>query len=140
MKSQLLQSCQGCVPSTIGPILTFPTGKEKSPNDVHVPIFFKERSVIITSLNTTRMNFHPLVRVREGPTSCCFFTAKGGLFERPKAAFLNHAGCCRHARHGVGGGGDDTEENEFSGWRHRRHKKAKPTTSAMAFCVNIVHK
>ena len=29
-------------------ILTFPTGKEKSPNDVHIPIFFKERSAIIT--------------------------------------------------------------------------------------------
>ncbi len=25
-----------------------PTGKEKSPNDVHIPIFFKERSAIIT--------------------------------------------------------------------------------------------
>ena len=30
MKSQLLQSCQGCVPSTTSPILTFPKGKEKA--------------------------------------------------------------------------------------------------------------
>ena len=35
-----------------------------------------------------------------------FFTANG--------RFLNRGGCCRHAKHGVGDGGDDMEENEFS--------------------------
>ena len=29
-ESQLLQSCQGCVPSTTSPIQTFPKGKEKA--------------------------------------------------------------------------------------------------------------
>ena len=39
-----------------------------------------------------------------------FFTAHG--------RFLNRGGCCRHAVHGVGVDGDDTEENSFSDWRH----------------------
>ena len=82
MKSQLLQSCQGCAPSTISPILTFPTGKEKSQNEGPIPTFFMKRSVTITSSNTTRTNSRPLGRVREGPTSCCFFLP-------PTADFLN---------------------------------------------------
>ena len=88
MKSQLLQSCQGCVLSTIGPILTFPTGKEKSPNEGPIPAFPKGKVCTTTSSNTTRTNSRPLGRVREGLTISCFFTANGGLFERPKAAFL----------------------------------------------------
>ena len=35
-----------------------------------------------------------------------FFTAAG--------RFLNHGGCCRHAVHGVGGDGDEKEQNLFS--------------------------
>ena len=87
MKSQLLQSCQGCVPSTTSPILTFPKGKEKSQNEGPIPAFPKRKVCTTTSSNTTRTNSRPMGRVREGPTISCFFTAKGGLFERPKAAF-----------------------------------------------------
>ena len=39
--------------------------------------------------------------------SSYFFTAKGGLFERPAAAFLNRDGCCRQAMHDIGDDGDD---------------------------------
>ena len=46
-----------------------------------------------------------------------FFTADGRV--------LNRGGCCRHAMHGVGGGGDDTEENSFSDWRHRQPQKGE---------------
>ena len=91
MKSQLLQSCRGCVPSTTGPILTFPKGKEKSPNEGPIPAFPKGKVCTTTSSNTTRMNSRPLGRVREGLTISCFFTANGGLFERPKAAFFTVA-------------------------------------------------
>ena len=45
------------------------------------------------------------------PPKADFFTGTG--------RFLNHAGCCRHAKHGVGKGGDDKEENSFSDCRHR---------------------
>ena len=51
------------------------------------------------------------------PPKAAFFTAAG--------RFLNHAGCCRHAKHGVGDGGDDTEENLFSDWRHRQSPKRR---------------
>ena len=71
------------------------------------------------------MNSRPLGRVREGLTISCFFTAKGGLFGRPKAAFFDRGSCCRHAAHGVGDGGDDKEENLFSDWRHRQPQKGE---------------
>ena len=38
---------------------------------------------------------------------------------------MNHAGCCRHAAHGVGDGGDDKEENSFSDWRHCHPQKGE---------------
>ena len=56
-------------------------------------------------------------------TISCFFTANGGLFFTANGRFLNHAGCCRHAKHGVVGGGDEKEENSFSVWRHRQPQK-----------------
>ena len=62
-----------------------------------------------------------------------FFTANGGLFERPTAAFFYHAGCCRHAAHGVGDGGDDKEENSFSDWRRHRHQKGEADNSRHGF-------
>ena len=58
-----------------------------------------------------------------------FFTAAG--------RFLNRGGCCRHAVHGVGGDGDEKEENLFSTGVTANPQKAKPTTVAMAFCVYI---
>ena len=86
-QQQLCRSCQGCVPSTIGTILTFPTGKEKSPNEGPIPAFPKGKVCATTSSNTRRTNSRPLGRVREGLTISYFFTANGGLFLRPKAAF-----------------------------------------------------
>ena len=66
-------------------------------------------------------------------TSCCFFTAKGGLFFTATGRFLNHAGCCRHAKHGVGDGGDGKEENSFSDWRHRQPQKGEADNSRHGF-------
>lgn len=47
------------------------------------------------------------------------------------------SGCCRHAVHGVGDDGDDTEENSFPTGVTANPQKAKPPTVAMAFCVYI---
>ena len=60
-----------------------------------------------------------------GLTISCFFTANGGLFFTVTGRFLNHAGCCRHAKHGVGDDGDDKEENLFSNCRHRLPPKGE---------------
>ena len=54
-----------------------------------------------------------------------FFTAAG--------RFLNRGGCCRHAVHGVGGDGDDREENLFSDWRHRQPQKGEADNSRHGF-------
>ena len=43
------------------------------------------------------------------------------------------SGCCRHAVHGVGGDGDDTEENLFSDWRHRQPPKGEADNSRHGF-------
>ena len=141
MKSQLLQSCQGCAPSTIGPILTFPTGKEKSQNDVHIPIFFKERSAIITPLKHSENEFSPLGGwLGRGLQSAVFLPPTADFFygQRPLFEPCRLLSSCKAWRWGW--------------WR--RHggklvfrlasptvpKKAKPTTAAMAFCIYINHK
>ena len=54
-----------------------------------------------------------------------FFTADG--------RFLNRGGCCRHAVHGVGGDGDEKEENLFSDWRHRQSSKGEADNSRHGF-------
>ena len=60
------------------------------------------------------MNSRPLGRVREGLTISCFFYRQRRSFFTANGRFLNHAGGCRHAKHGVVGGGDEKEENSFS--------------------------
>ena len=47
--------------------------------------------------------------------------------------FFYHAGCCRHAAHGVGDGGDDKEENSFSDWRRHHHQKGEADNSRHGF-------
>ena len=47
--------------------------------------------------------------------------------------FLNRGGCCRHAVHGVGGDGDEKEENLFSDWRHRQPPKGEADNSCHGF-------
>ena len=59
------------------------------------------------------------------PPTAAFFTATD--------RFLNRGGCCRHAVHGVGGDGDDTEENLFSDWRHRQPPKGEADNSRHGF-------
>ena len=65
---------------------------------------------------------------------------QSAVFLPPTADFLNgqrplfyRGGCCRHAAHGVGDGGDDKEENLFSDWRHHRHQKGEADNSRHGF-------
>ncbi|MEE0620297.1 MAG: hypothetical protein UC300_04910, partial [Prevotella sp.] len=129
----LLQSCQGCVPSTTNPILTFLKGKEKSQNKGHIPAFFKKKSVTSTSSNTTRKNSRPLGEGWGGAYNQLFFYRQRRTFFTANGRFLNHAGCCRQAKHGVGDGGDDKEENEFPDWCHRQPQKGEADNSRHGF-------
>ena len=54
-----------------------------------------------------------------------FFTGAG--------RFLTRGGCCRHAAHGVGGDGDEKEQNLFSDWRHRQSSKGEADNSCHGF-------
>ena len=72
----------------IGAINNREKAKEKpTPPAGPIPAFSNGKANHITTLNSARRSSRPLGRVREGLTISCFFTANGGLFERPKAAF-----------------------------------------------------
>ena len=137
MKSQLLQSCQGCAPSTISPILTFPTGKEKSQNEGPIPTFFMKRSVTITSSNTTRTNSRPLGGLGRGLQAAVFLPPKADFFygQRPLFEPCRLLSSCKAWRWGVAA--TTRRKTRFPTGVTDSHKKAKPTTSAMAFCVYI---
>ena len=59
------------------------------------------------------MNSRPLGRVREGLTISCFFTANGGLFERPKAAFFTVAAVVAMQRMALGMGATTRRKTRF---------------------------
>ena len=84
------------------------------------------------------MNSRPLGRVREGLTSSCFFTANGGLFERPKAAFFTVAAVVAMQRMALGMVVTTRRKTRFPHGVTTVTKKAKPTTVATAFCVYII--
>ena len=82
------------------------------------------------------MNSRPLGRVREGLTISCFFTANGGLFERPKAAFFTVAAVVAMQRMALGMVATTRRKTCFPTDATATPKKAKPTTAAMAFCIS----
>ena len=138
MKSQLLQSCQGCAPSNIeapprhrGPIPAFPKGKEQHPN----------------ILKLSGNELPPLGegwggafrRIWGGASiSSCFFTANAGLFERPKAAFFTVAADGVMPRMTVGMVETTRRKTRFPTIGATVHTKAKPTATATAFCVYVI--
>ena len=65
-KTQLLQSCQGCVPSTTSPPNLHPKGKEKSQNKGPTPAFPKGKENLQNALNTASTSSRHLGRVGEG--------------------------------------------------------------------------
>ena len=96
------------------------------------PTFFKGKVRTTISLNTMRMNSCPLGMDR-GLAINCFFYRQRRTFFTAKGRFLNRGGCCRHAKHGVGDGGDDKKENLFSDWRHRQPQKGEADNSRHGF-------
>ena len=83
------------------------------------------------------MNSRPVGRVREGLTISYFFTANGGLFERPKAAFFTVAAVVAMQRMALGMVATTRRKTRFLTGVTANLKKAKPTTAAMDFCVYI---
>ena len=76
--------------------------------------------------------------VREGPTISCFFTANGGLFERPKAAFFTVTTDGVMPCMTVGMAETTRRETHFPTGGTTSHTKAKPTVTATAFCVYVI--
>ena len=78
------------------------------------------------------------VSIRWNNTSNCFFTANGGLFERPTAAFFTVAAVVAMQRMALGMVVMTRWKTRFPTGVATITKKAKPTTAAMAFCVYII--
>ena len=109
----------------------------------------REMRATTTSTNAARMKSRPLGRAREGPsmnsrplgelggssTSCCFCTANGGLFERPRAAFFTVAAAVAMPCMTVGMMGTMRRKTRFPTGVTDRHTQAKPTAVTTAFCV-----
>ena len=78
------------------------------------------------------------VSIRWNNTSKCFFTANGGLFERPTAAFFTVAAVVAMQRMALGMVVMTRRKTCFPTGVATVTKKAKPTTAVMAFCVYII--
>ena len=76
--------------------------------------------------------------IRWNNTSKCFFTANGGLFERPTAAFFTVAAVVAMQRMALGMVVMTRRKTCFPTGVATVTKKAKPTTAVMAFCVYII--
>ena len=111
-----------------------PTGRQRHRPTSPIPAFPKGKECHITISNTTRMNFSPLGRAGDRLSiNSCFFTANGGLFLRPRAAFVTVATAV--VMHGmtVGDGGDGKEGNSFSDCRHRHPRQGEADSHRHGF-------
>ena len=70
-------------------------------------------------------------------TSCCFFTANGGLFLRPPAGFCPVVAVVVMQRLALEVKVASRRKTRFPIGVTINSNKAKPTTAAMAFCVYI---
>ena len=95
----------------------------------------REMSVTTTSTNAARMKSHPLGELGGSSTSCCFCTANGGLFERPRAAFFTVVAAVVMPCMTVGMVGTMRRKTRFPTGVTDRHTQAKPTAVTTAFCV-----
>ena len=71
------------------------------------------------------------------PISSCFFTANGGLFLRPRAAFFTVAAAVVMQRMTVGMVETARRKTRFPTVGTTSHAKAKPTATATAFCIYV---
>ena len=101
----------------------------------------REMRATTTSTNAARMRSRPLGKLGGASTSCCFYTANGGLFERPTAAFFTMPAVVAMRRMALGMVVMTRRKTRFPTGVTAVNKKAKPTTAAMAFCIyiNLLH-
>ena len=78
------------------------------------------------------------VSIRWNNTSKCFFTANGGFFDRPTAAFFTVAAVVAMQRMALGMVVMTRRKTRFPTGVATVIKKAKPTTAVMAFCIYII--
>ena len=95
----------------------------------------REMSVTTTSTNAARMKSHPLGELGGSSTSCCFCTANGGLFERPRAAFFTVVAAVVMPCMTVGMVETTRRKTRFPTVGTAVHAKAKPPSAATAFCI-----
>ena len=70
----------------------------------------------------SKLELPPLGDSKRGAFNGMFFYRQRRTFLTAKGRFFYRCGCCRHAVHDGGDGGDDKEENSFSdGQCHQRH-------------------
>ena len=125
MKSQLLQCCQGCVPSNSKPNPGLPQG-EGAP--AQPPQTQQEGTPA------------PWGGLGEGlPQAAVFVPAKAGLFERPEAAFFTVAADGVMHRITVGIVETARRKTRFPTVGTTVHAKAKPPSATTAFLYLFYH-
>ena len=95
----------------------------------------REMRATTTSTNAARMNSRPLGELGGSSTSCCFCTANGGVFERPRAAFFTVVAAVVMPCMTVGMMGTTRRKTRFPTGVTDRHTQAKPTAITTVFCV-----
>ena len=83
------------------------------------------------------MRSRPLGELGGSSTSCCFCTANGGLFERPRAAFFTVVAAVVMPCMTVGMVGTMRRKTRFLTGVTDRHTLAKPTAVTTAFCILV---
>ena len=126
MKSQLLQSCQGCAPSTIeAPSQPSPRGRSATK-----PLQTQQEGTPVTWRGLGR---GLLMGCKEAFNKQLFFYRQRRTFFTAKGRFLYRRGGCRHAMHDGGDGGDGKEENSFSDCRHRHPRQGEADSHSHGF-------
>ena len=147
MKSQLLQSCQGCAPSIYKPHPSLPKGGRNT--STLISTLHMRKTKRIRHIVYNRFVPSPLRKPREellggtpapwggfgeGPLlAAVFVPAKAGLFERPLAAFFTAAAAGVMPRMTVGMAETTRRKTRFPTVGTAIHAKAKPTAPPRLF-------
>ena len=114
-----------------------PTGRLKR-NKIKKPPLAVKKVRLAPVQKVISLFFYRQVSIRWNNTSKCFFTANGGLFERPTAAFFTVAAVVAMQRMALGMVVMTRRKTRFPTGVATVIKKAKPTTAVMAFCIYII--
>ena len=114
-----------------------PTGRLKSRKYKKPPLAVKKVRLAPVQKVISLFSYRH-VSIRWNNTSNCFFTANGGFFERPTAAFFTAAAVVAMQRMALGMVVMTRRKTRFPTGVATVTKKAKPTTAVMAFCIYII--